>query len=175
MGFRTSKADSDIWMRRNKDVYEYIAVYVDDLCIVAIEPKVIIDLLMEKYKYRLKGSGPIEFHLGCDYFRDSDGILCYAPKRYVEKMVGLYKEMFGVNPKEETSPLIKGDHPELDNSEENRNRRYQTIPIHDRSHAMGGVTWQARHHHRGYDHVGISCGPKARSPGPVQTHIRVPV
>ena len=55
-------------------------MYVDDLCIVAIEPKVIIDLLMEKYKYRLKGSGPIEFHLGCDYFRDSNEILCYAPK-----------------------------------------------------------------------------------------------
>ena len=118
MGFQTSKADSDIWMRRNKDVYEYIAVYVDDLCIVAVEPKVIIDLLMDKYKYRLKGSGPIEFHLGCDYFRDCDGILCYAPKRYVEKMVGSYKEMFGVNPREETSPLVKGDHPELDNSEE---------------------------------------------------------
>jgi hypothetical protein len=62
MGFRTSKADSDIWMRRNKDVYEYIAVYVDNLCIVAVEPKVIIDLLMlDKYKYRLNGSGPIKF------------------------------------------------------------------------------------------------------------------
>jgi hypothetical protein len=118
MGFQTSKADSDIWMRRNKHVYEYIAVYVDDLCIVAVKPKVIIDLLMDKYKYCLKGSGPIEFHLGCYYFRDCDGILCYAPKRYVEKMVGSYKEMFGVNPKEETSPLVKGDHPELDNSEE---------------------------------------------------------
>jgi hypothetical protein len=33
-------------------------------------------------------------------------------------MVGLYKKMFGVNPKEGTSPLVKGDHPELDNSEE---------------------------------------------------------
>jgi hypothetical protein len=33
-------------------------------------------------------------------------------------MVGSYKEMFGLNPKEETSPLVKGNHPELDNSEE---------------------------------------------------------
>jgi hypothetical protein len=89
MGFFTSKADSDIWMRKNGQVYEYIAVYVDDLCIVAIDPKKIIDLLTEKYIYRLKGSGPIEFHIGCDYFRDSNGILCYAPKRYIEKIHSL--------------------------------------------------------------------------------------
>ena len=118
MGFRTSKADSDIWMRKNKNVYEYIAVYVDDLCIVAIDPRAIVDLLVSKYQYKLKGSGSIEFHLGCDYFRDADGILCYAPKRYVEKMISTYKEMFGVNPNEETSPLVKGNHPELDTSKE---------------------------------------------------------
>lgn len=51
MGFHTSKADSDIWMRKNKNIYEYIAVYVDDLCIVASKPKEIINLLMEKYHY----------------------------------------------------------------------------------------------------------------------------
>jgi hypothetical protein len=118
MGFFTSKADSDIWMRKNEKVYEYIAIYLDDLCIVAIDPKKIIYLLTEKYLYRLKGSGPIEFHLGCDYFRDSDKILCYAPKRYIEKMIAAYKGTFGTNPKEETSPLVKGDHPELDDSEE---------------------------------------------------------
>jgi hypothetical protein len=113
MGFFTSKADSDISMQMNGQVYVYIAVYVDDLCIVAIDPKKIIDLLTEKYSYRLKGSGPIKFHLGCDYFRDSDGILCYAPKRYIEKVITAYKGMFGTNLKEETSTLVKGDHPEL--------------------------------------------------------------
>jgi hypothetical protein len=118
MGFHTSKADSNIWMRKNGKVYKYVAVYVDDLCIVAIEPKLIIDLLMAKYHYKLKGSGPIEFHLGCDYFRDKDEMLCCAPKKYVEKMIAAYKDMFGVNPKEETSPLVKGNHPELDVSDE---------------------------------------------------------
>jgi hypothetical protein len=36
----------------------------------------------------------------------------------VEKMIAAYKDMFGVNPKEEISPLVKSDHPELDDSEE---------------------------------------------------------
>ena len=35
MGFETSKADPDVWMQRNGDVWEYIAVYVDDLAIAA--------------------------------------------------------------------------------------------------------------------------------------------
>jgi hypothetical protein len=43
-------------------------------------------------------------------------MLC--PKRYIEKMITANKGMFGTNPKEETSPLVKGDHPELDDSEE---------------------------------------------------------
>ena len=35
-GFSTSSmADGDIWMRRNGEICEYIAVYVDDLAIVA--------------------------------------------------------------------------------------------------------------------------------------------
>ena len=55
-------------MCQNQDVYEYIASYVDDLCIAAKDPGSIIKLLEEKYGYKLKGTGPIEFHLGCDYF-----------------------------------------------------------------------------------------------------------
>jgi hypothetical protein len=51
MSFRTSKANSDIWMRKNGKVYKYVAVCVDDLCIVAIKPKLIVDLLTEKYHY----------------------------------------------------------------------------------------------------------------------------
>ena len=71
MGFVPSKGENDIWMQRNGEVYEYIACYVD-LCIVAKDPKEITDLLLNKYGYKLKGTGPISYHLGCDYFRDKD-------------------------------------------------------------------------------------------------------
>jgi hypothetical protein len=39
MGFVPSKADSDIWMRLDIDLYEYVGVYVDDLAIVARNPE----------------------------------------------------------------------------------------------------------------------------------------
>ena len=44
MGFMPSKADPCVWMRENKDLKccEYIATYVDDLCIAAQDPSKII-------------------------------------------------------------------------------------------------------------------------------------
>ena len=105
-------------MRRVDDHYEYIAVYVDDLAIASKGPAGIIQALTDVHKFKLKGTGPITFHLGCDFFRDEDGILCFAPRKYIDKMVALYERMFGYKPKTSkiTSPLVKGDHPEIDDS-----------------------------------------------------------
>ena len=131
MGFVQSKAEADIWMRENDGLYEYIAVYVDDLLIAARNPKEIVQTLQERHGFKLKGVGPLTYHLGCDYFRDkSDGTLCYGPKKYIAKMVDQYKMMFGTQPREYTSPLEKGDHPEVDTSDELDEegiKKYQTM------------------------------------------------
>ncbi len=119
MGFTPSKAEPDIWMRARGDHYEYIAVYVDDVIIASKDPKGICESLSVEHKLKLKGTGPISFHLGCDFYRDDDGTLCMAPKAYIERMVTAYEQMFGEKPRHTvTSPLEKGDHPELDTSEE---------------------------------------------------------
>ena len=118
MGFFPSRADEDIWMRNMGDHYEYIAVYVDDLAIASKNPQAIVDALIGEHKFKLKGTGPITYHLGCDYFRDSTGTLCTAPRQYVDKMIGAYERMFGSKPRMTyASPIEKGDHPELDTSE----------------------------------------------------------
>ena len=104
-------------MRDKGDHYEYIAVYVDDLAIVSKDCQGIIDKLTKTHKFKLKGTGPISFHLGCDFFRDKDNVLCYAPRKYIEKMIANYVRIYGQKPKQYTSPLVKGDHPELDTSE----------------------------------------------------------
>jgi hypothetical protein len=99
MGFTPCKAEPDIWMRRARNVYEYIAVYVDDLAMAAKDPKAIIHKLTHDYKFKLKGTGPIEFHLGCDFHRDEDGVLCLSPRKYIEKMIDAYVRMFATKPK----------------------------------------------------------------------------
>jgi bacillopeptidase F (M6 metalloprotease family) len=56
------------------DHYEYIASYVDDLAIASKDPQAIIDALEgAPNNFKLKGTGPMQFHLGCDFFRDQDG------------------------------------------------------------------------------------------------------
>lgn len=118
MGFTPSIAEPDIWFRPNKDRYEYIAVYVDDLALAMENPQAFADELSNKYKFNLKGTGPIQFHLGMDFVRDDDGTLCLAPTKYIEKILSNYQRLFGESPKQKfSSPLEKGDHPELDTSE----------------------------------------------------------
>ncbi len=118
LGFLPSKNEPDIWMRRNEDLYEYVAVYVDDLAIVVKDPEKLTDTLIQRYKFKLKGTGPIEYHLGCDFFREENGTMCQAPRKYIEKLMESYERMFGSKPRQTvSSPLEKGDHPELDESE----------------------------------------------------------
>ena len=58
-----------------KDKYEYIAIYVDDLLIASEESQKIIQDLKTIIKLKIKGDGPLEYHLGCDYKLDKDGTL----------------------------------------------------------------------------------------------------
>ena len=117
-GFEMSRGDHEVWMRDKGDHYEYIAVYVDDLCIISRDPAGFVNLLKTKYKFKIKGDGPLTFHLGCDYVRDSDGTLFAQPKKYLEKMLLSYKLMFGQEPVcSYTAPLEPNDHPELDETD----------------------------------------------------------
>ncbi|MGL4933428.1 MAG: reverse transcriptase domain-containing protein, partial [Aeromonas sp.] len=117
-GFTPCKADTDVWLRRVNDYYEYICVYVDDLAMAMKDPAAFCEVLKNKHGYKLKGDGPLKYHLGCDFGRDPDGTFYYGPFNYVEKMMDTYERLFGEKPKGVTSPLEKGDHPELDTSPE---------------------------------------------------------
>ena len=63
MFFSPIQAEDGIWMRKNGKLYKYVASYVDDLCIVAKDPTKIIQLLESQHHYKLKGTGPISYHL----------------------------------------------------------------------------------------------------------------
>ena len=56
-------------MRENKALkcYEYLAIYVDDLCNAAQNPGQIIQTLKRDYKLKGKGDVPSSHHLGADY------------------------------------------------------------------------------------------------------------
>ena len=60
MGFTPSIADPCIWMRENQKLkcYEYVATYVDDLCIAAQNPGKIIHTLKKTISSKLKVMDP---------------------------------------------------------------------------------------------------------------------
>jgi hypothetical protein len=91
MGFEPCKAEPDIWMHQVENLYEYIAVYVDDLCISSKDPKAITDTLTEQYGFKLKGTRPIDYHLGMTFRQNDHNDLCISPQHYIEKMVESYK------------------------------------------------------------------------------------
>jgi hypothetical protein len=112
---------------------------MDDLTIASRDPKAITDALVVTYSLKLKGTGPIAYHLGCNFVRDDDGVLCMLPTKYIERMVdNYYRSMFGEKPSTKvSSPLEKVDHhPELDTSEElgvKGAKKYQSL--------IGALQW----------------------------------
>ena len=65
--FQPCKADPSVWLRAMKTKYDYIVIYLDDLLIASDKPQQIIKDLKEKFKLTIKGGGPLEYDLGCDY------------------------------------------------------------------------------------------------------------
>jgi hypothetical protein len=68
---------------RDGDIYEYVAVYVDDLAFAMKDLQSFVNTLKEEHKFKLKGTGNIAYHLGCDFLREDDGTLCMAPRKYI--------------------------------------------------------------------------------------------
>ena len=119
LSFKPSQVDHDVWTRPEPGgtCYEYLAVYVDDLAIAAKDPQAFYNELKKRYNLKLKGAGPLEYHLGCTHKKDSDGTLATDPRRYVNKILESYERMFREKPGKSRPPLEGGDHPELDTSE----------------------------------------------------------
>jgi hypothetical protein len=80
-----------------------------------LDPKSFTDTL-QKNNFKLKGTGPIDFHLGQSFSWNDDGEMEISAKRYVDKMIDTYVQLYGEKPRKALSPLEQNDHPEMDDS-----------------------------------------------------------
>ena len=116
MGYRPTLADPDLWYRNVGDCYEYVSVYVDDLCHIGAEPQQVHYTLKHKYHFKLKGVKNIDYHLVGNFYRKSEGVLCWGSQTYIKNMSDNYERQLGSFPSKKASfPLVDDDHPELDN------------------------------------------------------------
>jgi hypothetical protein len=124
-GFSPCKAEPNIWMRLNGDLYEYVTMYVDDLCLGMLDPKSFTDTL-QKYNFKLKGTSPIDFHLGQSFSQNDDGEMEISAKRYVDKMIDTNVQLYGKKPRKALSPFDKTRHSSSNHSLEPCNGQHQS-------------------------------------------------
>jgi hypothetical protein len=102
---------------------------LDALLIAARDLKSIVQTLQERHKFNLKEVGSLTYYLRCDYFHDMVETFCYRPRKYIDKIMGQYENIFGCKPPENISPL-KGNHPDVycsDDLDRKGIKRYQTM------------------------------------------------
>jgi hypothetical protein len=103
--FTPCKADPDVWMHDCITHYEYDLVYVDHIMFIGKEPRQFFDSLINEHGLKHKVVGAPIYHLGGDYFRESDGTLAWVAHSYITKFI--------CKPKEFATPMIEKDHPEI--------------------------------------------------------------
>jgi hypothetical protein len=119
MGFRPSKADSDLWSKRQDGHYEYIATYVDDILAFSKDPMKLIQEV--KKDYVLKGIGTPEYYLGGNVDETDDPMKALgietslSAKTYIKSALDRMYGMFdgGPFPKCNT-PMMEAYHPEIE-------------------------------------------------------------
>ena len=116
-GFHRSKVDPDVWMRDLNDMWEFIVVYVDNIIAAMNDPQSFFDELQgPNVGFTMKGVGSPMYHLGADFIRDDDGMLCMGAQTYAKRLCATFESLYGEQPKTVFSPLDHEDHPELDDT-----------------------------------------------------------
>ena len=120
LGFKPSKADPDLWMRKHEDGhYKYVARYVDDVIAFAKDPmKIMKDL--EK-TYVMKGVGAPRYYLGGDFldldeqWQRQNVKHAFSAQTYIKNCIPKLAALLGVEsfPKKST-PMDPEYHPKLD-------------------------------------------------------------
>jgi len=53
-------------------------------------------LLMSLFRrccLQAQGEDPLELHLGCDFFHDPDGTLCFGSNKFMKKIINVFEQM----------------------------------------------------------------------------------
>jgi hypothetical protein len=101
-----------------------------------LDPKSFTDTFQKKYNFKLKGTGPIDFHFGQSFSQNEDGEMEISAKCYIDKMMDTYVQLYGEKPRKASSPLEQNDHPEMDASpflRQDKTQQFQSL--------IGAMQW----------------------------------
>ena len=124
MGFTSTKADPDVWIRSAGDHYEMILVYVDDVLVFAKDPRAIMTAIGECYELKPESVKEPEIYLGANMEKvqlpNGKTEWAMSPKNYVKNAIKVVEAML-VEDNEEgrlkstaRNPFPNNYRPELD-------------------------------------------------------------
>ncbi|MGH7955026.1 MAG: reverse transcriptase domain-containing protein, partial [Gloeomargaritales cyanobacterium] len=109
LGFKQTRYDPDVWYRdRGDGGYDYLCTHVDDILVLAKEPKQYMDKLSEKYT--LRDVKQPDYYLDSSFTRQNGRWYCSAGT-YIKEAISRIEAKHGTLRKERT-PLPQNDHPE---------------------------------------------------------------
>ena len=116
MGFTPSRADPDLWIKEsgNKDTYEYIATYVDDIIIVSKDPTKYMENIKEVFPIRNEAIMP-SYYLGNNLKLNENRTMKVSSEKYIQEVLRKYQKDHG-QMREEKVPASHNDHPEEDDT-----------------------------------------------------------
>ena len=120
LGYKPTKADSNLFYMDKDDHYEYIASYVDDILIWSRNPMEVMKALKEIYT--MKGVGIPEYYLGGDvenldeHWNKENVALAISAKTYISNVIPKFEKLFNMTFKSIKTPMDSDYHPELDDS-----------------------------------------------------------
>ena len=128
LGFRPSRADPDLWIKKSESGYDFIATHVDDLIVVSKNPQEYIANIEQEYALRNIESDP-SYSLGTSLKRIEDGRLLMNTETYIKESVRKYEAKYKPERQKPTAdgtdnytiaksdtPMDPKAHPELDDS-----------------------------------------------------------
>jgi hypothetical protein len=66
IGFKSTQADPDVWIKLMSDHYEMVLVYVDDILVFSRDPKLVMDELGKLYELKPESVKPPDIYLGAN-------------------------------------------------------------------------------------------------------------
>ena len=121
LGYRPTKADPDVWIKKVDDHYEYICRYVDDVIVFSKDPMAVMKELQKTYT--MKGVGKPQYYLGGDVVElgdewEKEGIsAAFSAETYIINTLPKLAKLCGLEVfKKAAIPFSEDYHPELDES-----------------------------------------------------------
>ena len=94
LGFKPSRADPDLWIKKSEHGYDFIATHVDDLIVVAKKPQEYIANIEQEYALQNIESEP-SYYLGTSLKRIEDGRIIMNSETYIKESIRKYETKYG--------------------------------------------------------------------------------